>query len=317
MRRPGRALIALALTACSGGAQVPDAGPAPHRIVPAERAAQLGGRVVSIVDGSPITVDEIEEVARATGLAPIDALRRLQEERVLVAHAEAAGLGDATEIDRAARRASVQALLVRRVEAEVPLESIDDALVEQTYEAQRSRFRRPVRRRSTHVLAAIATDAPPEALAAAERFALGAIARLEGAADPVAEAHAMEREDDAGRSFRITVEELPPIAEGDALAPEFLAAVLSLREPGVVSRPIRTTFGFHAIVVTEILEAWEAPREEAYATIRRDLAAERRVHRTDELVQSIAERTPIVREAEATRWLLEADLEGEPRGGSP
>ncbi|RZO57970.1 MAG: hypothetical protein EVA89_20500, partial [Sandaracinaceae bacterium] len=46
-------------------------------------AAAVGGRVVSTVDGHPITVDQVAAAARAAGVTPEVALRRLQDEALL------------------------------------------------------------------------------------------------------------------------------------------------------------------------------------------------------------------------------------------
>lgn len=272
-------------------------------------AAPAEGRVISTVDGAAITVEEVEEVARETGLSPLDALRRLQEERVLVAHAEAAGLGDAPEVGDAVRRASVQALLARRVEAAITPETIPADEVRRRIEEQRARFARPERRVTTHVLARVPEgEVRPEAEAAAERFARRAIERLVAAADAVAEAHAMEAEDAPGRSFRVHVEDLPPVERDGRLVPEYLAATYSLERAGVVPQPVRTRFGWHAIVVREIVPPWRAPDDEVEETVRDELTVEARARRLDELVAELASRTSIALDEAAIERALAGDL---------
>lgn len=306
----GLLAIAIALAACGGGGRAElDAGRASPAIEPEH--AEVGGRVVSTVDGSPITRGEIEEVARATGLAPLDALRRLQEERVLAARADRAGLGDDREVRDAERRAAVRALLADRIEREIGEDAVPAAEIAARYEAERARFARPERRRGTHVLARVPEGAPPEAEAAAERFVRGALERLSRATDPVAEAHAIQSET-TGRTFTALVEDLPPVSRTDAIAPEFLDALFSMTAPGPVPRPVRTRFGWHAIVLVEILPPWEAPREEAEDAIRDELLTELRARRLDELVGELASRTTIARDEAAIERVADADLEGGP-----
>jgi len=310
--------LAIALCACSGPAS--DAGDADRSALAGDRPEAsasapgepaVSGPVISTVDGAPITVDEVERVARETGLAPREALRRLQEERVLAARATAAGHADDREIVDASRRAAVRALLAERVEGEVGPDDVAAEAIAARYEAAPARFASPERRRATHVLARLDPDAPPEADAAAQRFARAAIERLTGAADPVAEAHALQRET-TGRSFAVLAEDLPPASRADAIAPEFLGALFAQREPGVVAQPVRTRFGWHAIVLLEILPAWEAPREEAEAAIRDELLAELRARRLDELIRELAARTPVTRDEAAIDRLAGADLEASP-----
>lgn len=121
--------LALAIALCACRSPVPGAGDADPSARPGDRPeasgsapgapAAVSGPVISTVDGAPITVDEVERVARDTGLTPREALRRLQEERVLAARASAAGHADDREIVDATRRAAVRALLAERVEGEV------------------------------------------------------------------------------------------------------------------------------------------------------------------------------------------------------
>jgi hypothetical protein len=84
---------------------------------PMEGESRVGGRVVSTVDGEPITVDDVERVAGATGLPPEAALRRLQRFRLLAREAERRGLRERPAVRAAGRRAAVQALLAREVES--------------------------------------------------------------------------------------------------------------------------------------------------------------------------------------------------------
>lgn len=270
-------------------------GPAPE----VERA----GPVVATVDGAPITLGEVEEVATATGLSPLDALRRLEEERVLAAHAEAAAsAADDDEARDAARRAAVQALLEERIEREVDAASIPEERVEARIREQARRFARPERRRTAHLLARVEDGAPESAWAEAETFVRRAIARLRAAEDPIADARAYEGHEGAG--FRATFEELPLVARDGTLVPEYVAATFAAPEPGVLPEPVRTRFGWHAILLREIAPAWQAPRDEVEAVVREELAIEERAARLEALVRELSSRTPVVIDAEAAERAL-------------
>jgi hypothetical protein len=319
--RAGPGLLAVVCTALLGcgqdAAHARDAGAAGAG-AQARGDGRVGGAVVSTVHGEAITRGEVELVARETGLSPLEALRRLQEEHVLAAHAVAAGHGDAPEVEDAARRAAVQALLAARIESEITPASVPEESVRERREQQRARFQRPERRRSAHLVARVAPDAPPEAWAAAERFVRRAIERLRAAEDPVAEARAIAEEAGEGRTFRAVFEELPPVHRDGGLAPEYIAPLFAARELGVLPEPVRTSFGYHAILLQEILFPWEAPPEEVEATIRRELCLELRARRLDEMLAAARRRIPVVMDEEAVRRLLTFDLEGgrEDRGGA-
>jgi peptidyl-prolyl cis-trans isomerase C len=309
-------LVALALSACGGGdAPAGDVDAAGARDVTTARPrgeAVLGrDGVVAIVDGSAIGIDEVEAVVRATGIAPIDALRRLEEERVLAARAEREADRDpaARGDDDAIRRAAVQALLERTIEREIRPETIAQDAIERRMAEQIARFRRPEQRRSAHLLARVPPGAPEEVAAAAERFVRGAIERLARADDPIAAARAIAGEVGDRRTFQARVEELPAFARTGRLVPEYLEAMFAAPAPGLVPEAVRTRFGWHAIVVTAIEPAWEAPQAEIEATIRDELVVELRAERLEARLAELAASARIERDEAAIERAMEIELE--------
>lgn len=81
-----------------------------------QNEARASGRVVAVVNGRPIHVQDVAEAARARGLAPREALRALEAEALLLGEAERRGYGSAPDTRRTVARAAVQALLAREVE---------------------------------------------------------------------------------------------------------------------------------------------------------------------------------------------------------
>ena len=97
----------LLVTAC-GNAPAP---PPPTRATPTHVAPSAQGPIVATVNGEPIGLAEVESVARSTGLSPLEALRRLEQERVLLARVAAARAEDEdAEIENAVRRSAVQSV---------------------------------------------------------------------------------------------------------------------------------------------------------------------------------------------------------------
>jgi parvulin-like peptidyl-prolyl isomerase len=249
-------------------------------------------RVVSTVDGAPITLGQVQDLARETGLAPLAALRRLQEESVLLAQAEAQGLSDAPDVRSATQRAAVRAFLRARIEGPFTPESFSDEEVRARAERDARSFTRDERRRSTHVLAEVAADAPAALSDRAMVFIREAIEQMETAADPVAEAHSIASSHPE-LPFRVRVEDLPPVEREGPLVSEYSNALFSRETPGVVGEPVRTRFGWHAVVVNGISPAWQIPESEIERTVRKELAVEARAHALDSLIEELVSHTSV------------------------
>lgn len=292
MRRVHIALVAAFLGLACGG-EAPTSAPEAEDREHAEHVPiELQGQVVSTVDGAPITLGEVQELVRETGLTPLEAVRRLQEERVLLAHARAHGPEDVHEARAATQRAAVRAFLRERIERSITPQSFSPEEVRARAEQNEARFTRPERRQSTHVLAEVSDDAPSELSERAMAFIQEAIERLEAAPDPVAAAHSIASSAQA-LSFRVRVEDLPPVERRGPLVSEYSEALFSRQSVGVVAEPVRTRFGWHAIVLTDIHPAWQAPEDEIDETIRKELTTEARARALDALLEEVAARTDI------------------------
>lgn len=314
MRARGAIVIAVGLVACGGPAPAPaPASSAPEAPSVAARPAEVEGPIVATVDGEPIGLPEVEDAARRTGLSPLEALHRLEQERVLARRARAAGLESDPEVRSAARRAAVQALLADRVEHAVGPSDVTDAQIAALYQSSRSAFVRPERRESVHVLAALEGDARHDdaAVTAARRFIEGVIARLSASPDPAHEADAIGAEHRVGVPYTVRVEHLPASPRVGAFEAAFSDALFSQPTPGVVPTPVETSFGVHAIFVSAIQPAFDVSLEEATPILRRQLLAEQRGATLDALTASLAARTPVALDPRGVAVLEDAtDLFG-------
>lgn len=298
--------LALVLVACGS----PPPAPAPSEI--ATPAVSVEGPIAARVDGEPIALSEVEETARASGLTPMEALHRLEQERALLHRAAHVSLHADAEADDATRRASVQALLHARVEGTIDESTIDRAEIAARYEASRGSWTQPERRASVHVLAAPQND---DARPAAERFIRGCIARLAAAADPVVEAHAIEAEGAVGRTFTLTVEALPPATRQTGIEEPYLAALFAIPSaPGVAPEPVVTSYGIHAVVLTSIEPSFEMSLAEATPILRRQLVAEHRGAALDALTRSLAAHTSVQVDERVAAVAFAAPLEEPPAG---
>jgi len=265
--------------------------------------ASIGGQVVSMVDGVPITVDEVESAARRYDLSPREALGKLQDRELLAAAAARAGHGDDPYVRRVTRQAAVQALLAREVEGEVP---VPPEAIERRIEESRDRFDHPERRGSHHVLVKLPEEPTEDQLQVARSFAREVTDLFREAADPVAvvRSHASTSEVEG---LEVVAEAVGPMARDAAAAEPYLAAIFALDEPGVVPDPVRTEFGVHAVHLSAIEPARTFDREEAERVVREEIVAEAHRRRLAELVQRLEQRyRPRVRE-EVVRRVLARD----------
>jgi hypothetical protein len=129
----GRAarLFLLLLCACGGDG-------AGERAAPDRMHAR--GPVVARVQGTPIGLEQVRELSQATGLSPRDALSRLEDAVLLQLQAEQLGYQRSELVQQEARRALVQALLARTIEAEARPEDVPDAELRGRFERERVRL---------------------------------------------------------------------------------------------------------------------------------------------------------------------------------
>lgn len=297
--------VAAVALGCTSGPSEPVSRPQLASERDTRGRATLGGDVVATVDGHPITVAEVEEVAREAGLSPLDALRRLEEEMVLVALAERRGLADDVEAERAARRAAVRALLERDIEAPNGPATISAEDIEARGRQLAPGLSSGETRRASHALIRLAEDAPEARVEAAYRLARRILEQVRAAPEP---ARALDEHAGTQGGFEVEVEHMDAMARDAFLAP-FAELLFAASSPGVIDEPVRTSFGVHVVVLEEIVEPWEVPREEWEPVVRRQLVAERRARALERLATVITARTPVHVDAAAARFVETVPLD--------
>jgi hypothetical protein len=140
----GRAasLFLLLLWACGGDGSG-------ERTAPGRTHAR--GPIVARVQGTAIGLEQVRELSQATGLSPRDALSRLEDAVLLQQQAEQLGHQRSELVQQEARRALVQALLARTIEAEIRPEDVPDAELRARFESERVRFGIPAESYPEHV----------------------------------------------------------------------------------------------------------------------------------------------------------------------
>lgn len=130
--RVNRGLTALLLAACAAcGGQDGNRGSA-------RWSQPARGAVVAKVNGTEIGVDDVRELANATGLSPREALRRLEEDALLAERASAGGYQQTALLERETKRALVRALLAEAVEREVGPETITQQALQERFDSVRA-----------------------------------------------------------------------------------------------------------------------------------------------------------------------------------
>ncbi len=296
-----RAALVLVLGACAGPPPTAPAAPPPTPVTST-------GPVAATVDGEAIHLSEVRDAVRSTGLSPLDALHRLEQERALLHRAARAGIAAGDTDAAARRRAAVQALLRARVEEPISEASIPDEEIAARYAATRASWARPERRASLHLLATPGDPHDPGATAAAESFVAEALTRLASSADPAATAQALAADVGDARPFTARIESVPATSRHGSLEEPYLAALFEVDSAGVVPHPVSTRYGVHAVVVTSIEPAFEISLAEATPILRRQLLAEHRHAALEALASQLERQTPVLVEERLVATVVSSDL---------
>jgi peptidyl-prolyl cis-trans isomerase D len=186
---------------------------------------------------------------------------------------------------------------------------VDEAALRSLYQSRVDTYRTAEQRRARHILITVEVDAGPEAEQAARQQLDAIQARLQAgesfadvAADVSQDPGSKEQGGDLGLFGR------------GVMDPAFEAAVFSL-EPGVVSEPVRSAFGYHLIEVTDIqpetVKPFEAVRDDLARSYRSE-AAERQYFELAERLGNLAYENPdslvpaaeaLGLEVESSEWL--------------
>jgi parvulin-like peptidyl-prolyl isomerase len=296
-------LTAATLSVCLPGTGCGrDATPARQERASGGSAAGKSKDAVAVVDGRGIALSEVQELVRRSGLSARDALSRLEAERLLIKEAERHGFAEDAEVHLVAKRAAVQALLL----AEADRIGVEEEELREAYEAAQDRFHKPERRESVHVLASMSADASPELSRAGEKLAREAIRAFTETDD----VDAVLRRFGQRRSepFPVVVERLPLLGRTGAVVKEFEEALFEPSEPGVVPRPVRTSYGWHAIYVVSVRPEEHWSFEQAVEQLRPEILLEKRTKGMEELFGRLEKNADIQTNKNAIEWLLKAEL---------
>jgi len=153
---------------------------------------------------------------------------------------------------------------------------VSDDTVRERYDERASGSGEDAPRTVRHILAAVPEDADPAAVESAREAIEAARERIRSGESFAAVAEAVS--DDSGSAAQGG--SLGVIEQAD-VADAFAEAAWSL-QPGELSQPVRTPFGWHLIEVTDVRVADMPPFEQMRASIRESIAMERAERRVTE-----------------------------------
>ena len=232
------------------------------------RTTGPGADLVARVGDHGILAEDVRSRAQVDGVATEEAVHALVDEALLYEAAERAGLDVDAALARRADRMMVRALL-RDLEEENTPDKIPMAEVEAEFAEMEDRLQVPERRASWHVLV------PADNAGARERAA-SILAATKRALDSREVFERYEKPDASGTEPTIRAEELPPIDTESGIEKPYKDALFAAKTVGPLEEPVQTSYGWHAIVLTEILPAESVTVADVEPEIRERLAAKRR-----------------------------------------
>lgn len=236
-------------------------------------------KVVAKVGGSAIGAADVRERMRLDGVSAEAALDALVKEELLLQEVQRAGLSEDPEAMRRVDRTMVRALL-HDLEQENTPEGVPKQQVRADFEQNRDQFQVLERRGSWHVLVKADTEE-------ARELATAILTEARQADDPseVFDRYAGGAANDV--DVPVVVEELPAITIKADIEKPYKDALFTAKTPGPVKEPVRTSYGWHAIVLTEIQPAKVRTFADVEDEIRDRLSQKQRFEKLVELVKGL------------------------------
>lgn len=290
-------MVGLLLGACGGGGKATETGRAETRA-----EADLGAMPAQ-VNGHPVSLSEVSGLVRTGSLDPTQALDRLEARWLLYDEAERR---NPQGLDPAASSALEQALVQALLRADVEATPITEAMVRAAYAKQSDRYSKKERRASVHILAKLPKGATADQREKAHAFARRALELLRGG-PPKDFAKFKTKAQELGRGgpFEVVVERVPTVARVGTLDKAYEDALFAQQGPGLVPTPVESSFGVHAIYVTEVLPAESTPFDDVRTTLREELQLEHRRAALQQLLTTLRKEHPVVVHEDAAALLAE------------
>ncbi|TZF91712.1 SurA N-terminal domain-containing protein [Cognatilysobacter lacus] len=161
---------------------------------------------------------------------------------------------------------------------------IDEAALRERYEQEKTRFVAPEQRQASHILISV----PAGASASIDKAAHDKATRLAAQARvPGADFAALARANSDDTGSKAAGGDLGFVARG-ALAPAFEKTLFAM-QPGQVSDPVRTEFGWHVITLRQVQAGRQEAFEQARPALEKELADSAREKQFNEVTSKIVD----------------------------
>ena len=286
----------MALAACSSGV-----GDSDEEL----RGAPEVTHAVARVGGRPIGRAEVEARMNADGVDAQTALDALVDEELLAREAERAGFTMRAEDERSIERLMVRSML-RDFEAELTPESISPEEVAADFEMHGDKLQVLERRDSWHILVKEAGDA-------GRALAESILREIRRAEDPVTVYKRYSGRKPPEATLPLKTEDLPAITMKANIEEPYKDALFAAKSEGPLRNPVKTSYGWHAIVLTEIIPGERKTLKDLEAEIRGRLSQKKRFEKLVRTVESLEARGLVdYNEAGVERLLSMAGLPERP-----
>ena len=148
--------------------------------------------------------------------------------------------------------------------------AVPDADAEAYYKEHQAEFERPKRLKSAHILVRV----PPTGGSEAENKSKAKIQEAIRRAKAGEDFGKLAKELSEDTATAPTGGDLGFVGKGE-MVPQFEEAVFALKKGEISPQPVRTPFGYHAIMVSDVQDGGVQPFRDAAAKIKEKLAAER------------------------------------------
>ncbi len=282
-----------------------------------EQVAVLQGGAAAKVGDEIVSVAQVRELAKATGIAPEEARSRLVYDALMAAGARAEGYDRRDDVV-GQRRAVLARALIDQMKRETNALPISDEEVAKHTEIHWLDLDRPVARRTVHAVVMPKSSDDAAEWTKADEVAARIAEAVRGEKDAAEFKKKAEGVDASG--MKVVVQDLPPVTEDGRVAdlaqrpppgqppstfdPAFVKTVFALGAVGDQSRPSRSSFGTHVILLVGIQEPSKLDLEKRREKLAEEIRATRMRERLEGLLSTLRTRTPPVVERNAEAMML-------------
>ncbi len=170
--------------------------------------------------------------------------------------------------------------MLHDMEKEHTPELVSDAELREDYARYEDRFRTPERRRSWHILV-------KDGGAEAQALAASILRELHRADDPRTVFERYAEGPPEGTELKVLAEDLPAVTDKASLQKPYRNAIFAAKTEGPLKDVVKTSYGWHAIVVAEILPAEQRSMAEVEDETRVRISQAKRAAALVRTVQSL------------------------------